>query len=1014
MDDDLINISLKQGKLFQKYQEKIINKIEKQNHNFNKKKKKKEGFEMPSSNNDEENFFLNEDIYEKKEERTNNNSKATQSEIDEYNQIGYKYDNLLNKNNDLQTNINNKGLASINRTSINNPYLNKNISLDQASSSKLPISDTGYGGYVSKMGYFKAYPDKATFDSVAGKNGCPKDIIENVTNNEYSSSLLQGQNMVSSQSCGNEGLNVYVSKITDKTTANYIGCYADNNSSRTMTFIGSAPPIKPSTGYIQNGNFSQPQISNNTFKNIINSTTEVPGWLFNAILVNNSDAWLYPKPYPNGNQCASIQKTQSISQTINLETGVEYKLSFVACGRNCCDNSGESNKIVIQLYTTDNNLVSTIYNFQPPINNWINYSVNFTVEKSQKYQLFFKGTARSDRSTAIQNISLNGNGSVGNGSYTYDMCKTEAIENGYKYFALQNINTVTNKGYCAVSKDIVSSKQYGTPYVISKTVPLWDSKTNGTGNNASITNRASITVYNSSGASIYNTPIDSNLTTGGYIGCYNDKANNKTRNKAMINTSKGAYLPLDQCKKLAEDGKYAYYASQNKDAQNNGLCFASNNLTSSQQYGIANNCTKNSLGEMMGGGLSNAIHSMDGTGKYFLMLQDDGNMVVYKGTGPNDNQGSIWSSETTGKQQKPNPAYIAANGKYGKNWIASGAMLAAGDFVGSTDGSIYLIMQIDGNLVLYTSQNTENCQKMKDGNIGGGVNANALYELPEIGFPSNLGKVAYIDSDTKLREYPSSLLEKSNNYTLINNFDSEGNDVKQITSISDVNGCIDECNTNKDCAGFIYQPKGNTCYLKNSNMYPAGKKQYLQDSGLIMGVRKPQIKSNVNSSCGRDIVDVTSIQYNNYIRGEQMTDTTKCQNNIIEEEDKNNLTTIQNNLVSVGKDITSQTNNLYSTDTNIGKIMSTNSKNFKKNVNTYKSNDKTIKKELNLPTILQSHSIVEGMNNFRSPNKNLNMNDIDSMLSDTDIRVLQENYSYIFWSILAVGVLTITVSKIQK
>jgi hypothetical protein len=48
-----------------------------------------------------------------------------------------------------------------------------------------------------------------------------------------------------------------------------------------------------------------------------------------------------------------------------------------------------------------------------------------------------------------------------------------------------------------------------------------------------------------------------------------------------------------------------------------------------------------------------------------------------------------------------------------------------------------------------------------------------------------------------------------------------------------------------------------------------------------------------------------------------------------------------------------------------------------------------------------------------SANKNLNMNDINSMLSDTDIRVLQENYSYIFWSILAVGLLTITISKMK-
>ena len=96
----------------------------------------------------------------------------------------------------------------------------------------------------------------------------------------------------------------------------------------------------------------------------------------------------------------------------------------------------------------------------------------------------------------------------------------------------------------------------------------------------------------------------------------------------------------------------------------------------------------------------------------------------------------------------------------------------------------------------------------------------------------------------------------------------------------------------------------------------------------------------------------------------------------------------------------------------------------------YKANDNKIKNELNLPGRFQSETESksksngnkrEGMqNNVRTidPSSNsdkfLTMNDINSMLSDTDIRVLQENYSYIFWSILAVGLLTITVNQIKK
>ena len=81
----------------------------------------------------------------------------------------------------------------------------------------------------------------------------------------------------------------------------------------------------------------------------------------------------------------------------------------------------------------------------------------------------------------------------------------------------------------------------------------------------------------------------------------------------------------------------------------------------------------------------------------------------------------------------------------------------------------------------------------------------------------------------------------------------------------------------------------------------------------------------------------------------------------------------------------------------------------------YKKTDKKIKSELNLP----QRSTLEGMQNGRVrtvdvKEKTLTMNDVNSMLTDTDLRVLQANYSYIFWSILAVGMLTITISKMKK
>jgi hypothetical protein len=84
-----------------------------------------------------------------------------------------------------------------------------------------------------------------------------------------------------------------------------------------------------------------------------------------------------------------------------------------------------------------------------------------------------------------------------------------------------------------------------------------------------------------------------------------------------------------------------------------------------------------------------------------------------------------------------------------------------------------------------------------------------------------------------------------------------------------------------------------------------------------------------------------------------------------------------------------------------------NEQQFKKDLEKYRTLNIKIRKEFEL----QSNNNIEGMQNFKG---SLNMNDINGMLSDSDLIVLQGNYSYIMWSILAVGLLTITVNTMKK
>jgi uncharacterized protein YPO0396 len=103
---------------------------------------------------------------------------------------------------------------------------------------------------------------------------------------------------------------------------------------------------------------------------------------------------------------------------------------------------------------------------------------------------------------------------------------------------------------------------------------------------------------------------------------------------------------------------------------------------------------------------------------------------------------------------------------------------------------------------------------------------------------------------------------------------------------------------------------------------------------------------------------------------------------------------------ALGKDIASKMETLQERDKQIHEQLGMNSVQFNKNLAMYKNINEKINET-------KYNDNIEGM-------QNIDMSDLDGMVADTDIRVLQENYNYILWSILAVGIVTITVNTINK
>lgn len=569
------------------------------------------------------------------------------------------------------------------------------------------------------------------------------------------------------------------------------------------------------------------------------------------------------------------------------------------------------------------------------------------------------------------------------GNYNYDQCQQSAVISGNQYFALQNVNTTSGLGYCAVSNSQTSATQYGNAYVPTGQQALWASNTNGqTGNSATLSVSGALSVINSSGKAVYSTPNSSALPSN-YLGCYGD---NPTRAMSLYNGGSQRYN-LQQCQQIAQKNGATYFGLQNSSSGTNAQCALSSNFSQTSQYGAAGNCSQISDGTWSGGGWSNSVYNTSlPQSNYVLTLLDSGNMTITRGTSPSDNQGLIWQSNTSGQQQRINPAYAAVNGKYGQNWITSGSTLAAGDFVGSPSGYVALIMQSDGNLVLYTFKNKSNCAQMPNGKIGGGPGANALYNIGSVGINANMGQVAYIDPDSQIYPYPTSNVKLANTYSaVLQNSTIQGNDIQgaSFSNATDVSDCMNACNNNENCNSFVYDTSSPTpvCFPKNvSNLFSANtispstsSTTYIRDKTIL----------NVPSGLSSAINNISSVQYENYPNGSGNIPNSNGFSNI-DPNQKQQLSKLQNKLNKLSLQISNNSNNFSNINNHVNKQMKTDLSSF----NRYIDENDAVNAKINS---------IEGYNN------------LDNILNDTKINVLQKNYTYIAWSILAATLVVVAI-----
>jgi hypothetical protein len=304
-----------------------------------------------------------------------------------------------------------------------------------------------------------------------------------------------------------------------------------------------------------------------------------------------------------------------------------------------------------------------------------------------------------------------------------------------------------------------------------------------------------------------------------------------------------------------------------------------------------------------------------------------------------------------------------------------------------------LLMQSDGNLVLYTSSVTSGCSAQSYGQAGSPY-VNALYELSGVGNPALLNKVGYVDQDAVLKEYPSSMLRLSNEYDIYPGMDTVGNDLGAL-NVENLEACQGTCDSIPDCAAFVWETGTNICFPKNNNAFPKGTRQ--MNTATTMGIRRPSIITNSDSSCPTEVTDIDTVQYANYVKGYQMTPTTSCSVKLIPDKTKTQLTNVNNQLSELAGQMGNKLKSLYSDNTTLNSKMDKGEKQLNQNIQMYSQVKQKLSSELG--------TIKEPM---------LNMQDLNAMISDTDLLVLQNNYQYMLWSIIALGTVIITVNALKR
>ena len=391
---------------------------------------------------------------------------------------------------------------------------------------------------------------------------------------------------------------------------------------------------------------------------------------------------------------------------------------------------------------------------------------------------------------------------------------------------------------------------------------------------------------------------------------------------------------------------------------------------------------------------------------FSFRLSDDGEITIVNNRNPNDilytNSNQISNQTETqmisiagaNKTMMPwadRPDWV--NGSINRgglltSYSMNASTLVNGRYISSPRGKCRLIFNKSANssgaLVLeYSVYNVSQTQGAttgtdKDNNLIGNESNYSQYYLTKKDDPDVKGKVAYININNGLHEYPPNMTEFDNDYALMSNF-TPSTSVTPSTTVQKQSEalCKTACNDNSSCAGYTFNV--GECKMYNaSEIYPKGDR--ILDEGKTTYIRNKKISATNSShdSCNKVVNNVDSSIYSSHPTASTMTTTQKCALGLILDPHMGVLEAKNTAAITSGSSIKGAINSIYGYQ------------NILKNTINAKSTE-----------------ISTGMAGQEAVKQKIDKYDDSNItntatVSDTELMLVSDNYQYVLWSIVTV------------